>query len=83
MELVLICIAVFLSGALVGFGIATIYSSANTIRLYDDRRELMKELAKTRAEKATLEEIVNGKTPTVALYISDDTVAKDVDFGNF
>lgn len=83
MELVLICIAVFLSGALVGFGIATIYTSANTIRLYDDRRALMKELADTRAQKEALEEIVNGKNPTVALYIADDSVAKGVDFGNF
>ena len=85
MELVLICIAVFLSGALVGFGIATIYTSANTIRLYDDKRELMKELADTRAQKEALEEIINGNTPKppVAVLIADNNVAKGVDFGDF
>ena len=85
MELVLICSAVFLSGALVGFGIATIYTSANTIRLHDDKRELMKELADTRAQKAALEEIINGNTPKQpdAVLIADNSVAKDVDFGKF
>lgn len=83
MELVLICIAVFLSGALVGFGIATIYTSANTIRLYDDKRELMKELADTRAQKEALEEIINGNKPPVAVLIADNSVAKGVDFGDF
>ena len=80
MELVLICVAVFLAGALVGFGIATIYSSAHMIRLYDDRRELMKELAETRAQKESLEEKVNGR---VVINITDDTVADGVEFGGF
>ena len=80
MELVLICVAVFLAGALVGFGIATIYSSAHMIRLYDDRRELMKELADTRAQKEALEEKVNGR---VVINITDDTVADGVEFGGF
>lgn len=80
MELILICIAVFLAGALIGFGIATIYSSANTIRLYDERNDLLKELAETRAEKQALEETIKNLTPPLQINIADDTVAKDVDF---
>lgn len=83
MELILICAAVFLTGALVGFGVATIYTSANTIRLYDERRDLMKELADTRAQKQALEEKVNGKKPPISIVISDDSVGRDVGFENF
>lgn len=83
MELILICVAVFLAGALVGFGVATIYTSANTIRLYDERRDLMRELADTRAQKQALEDVVNGYKPPVSILITDETVGKDVGFENF
>ena len=82
MELVLICIAVFLAGALVGFGIATIYTSAHTIRLYDEKRDLARKVAELeeadrKAKEAAL------KLPRIqpeVIEISDPTAGEGVDF---
>ena len=82
MELILICAAVFLAGALIGFGIATIYSSNQILTLWDEKTSLMKELAQTRAEKQSLEEEVNNFKP-VTVEISDPTVGSTVKFGGF
>lgn len=82
MELILICAAVFLAGALIGFGIATIYSSNQILTLWDEKTSLMKELAQTRAEKQSLEEVVNNFKP-VTVEISDPTVGSTVKFGGF
>ena len=69
----------FLTGALVGFGVATIYSSAHTLRLYDEKRELTKELAEVRAQKLALEEVIKGG-PSVQVEITDQTVGDKVDY---
>ena len=79
MELVLIVIATFLAGALLGFGIATIYSSNQILTLWDEKKRLNRELIEAQAEKQSLEEIVEGKKVQY-INISDPTVGKEVDY---
>ena len=82
-EMVLICAGVFLAGALIGFGIATIYSSNQILTLWDEKTSLMKELAETRAQKATLQDTVNKMAKPAVIEISDSTVGDGVKFGGF
>lgn len=78
-EMILICAAVFLAGALIGFGIATIYSSANIIRLYDEKHDLAIKVAELEeADRKAKEAAERLKVPTIE--ISDSTVADGVDF---
>ena len=82
MELVLIVIATFLAGALLGFGIATIYSSNQILTLWDEKKKLNRELIDVMAEKQSLEEVVKNFKPTT-IEISDPTVGSNVKFGGF
>ena len=82
MELILICAAVFLAGALIGFGIATIYSSNQILTLWDEKKRLNRELVEVMAEKQNLQELVDKSRPKT-IEISDPTVGKNVKFGGF
>lgn len=78
-EMVLICAAVFLAGALVGFGVATIYTSAHMIRLYDEKHDLARKVAEPEeADRKAKASALALKVPTIE--ISDSTVADGVDF---
>ena len=82
MEMILIIAAVFMAGALVGFGLATIYSSNQVITLWDEKKKLNRELIDVMAEKQSLEEVVKNFKPTT-IEISDPTVGNTVKFGGF
>ena len=82
MEIVLGGIAIFLAGALVGFGIATIYSSNQILTLWDEKKRLNRELVEVMAEKQNLQELVDKSRPKT-IEISDPTVGKNVKFGGF
>lgn len=78
-ELILGAAAVFLAGALVGFGIATIYTSAHMLQLYDEKRELTEKVEELEeADRKAKAAAMRLKIPTIE--ISDDTVADGVDF---
>ena len=81
MEIILGGIGVFMAGALIGFGIATIYSSNQIITLWDEKKRLNRELIEALAENQNLQEKVNGFRPTIE--ISDPTVGEQVKFGGF
>ena len=82
MEIVLGGIAIFLAGSLVGFGIATIYSSNQILTLWDEKKRLNRELVEVMAEKQNLQELVD-KSRLKTIEISDPTVGKNVKFGGF
>lgn len=82
MEIILGGIGIFMAGALIGFGIATIYSSNQIITLWDEKKRLNRELIEALAENQNLQEKVNG-FPTKTIEISDPTVGKQVKFGGF
>lgn len=79
MEIILGGIGVFMAGALIGFGIATIYSSNQILTLWDEKKRLNRELIEVLAENQNLQEKVNGFGKTT-IVISDDTIGKNVDF---
>lgn len=79
MEIILGGIGVFMAGALIGFGIATIYSSNQILTLWDEKKRLNRELIEALAENQNLQEKVNGFGKTT-IVISDDTIGKNVDF---
>lgn len=82
MEIIIGGIGIFLAGALLGFGMATIYSSNQILTLWDEKKRLNRELIEALAEKQNLEEKVNGIQP-VTVEISDTTVGESVNFGGF
>lgn len=82
MEIVLGGIAIFLAGSLVGFGIATIYSSNQILTLWDEKKRLNRELVEVMAEKQNLQELVD-KSRLKTIEISDPTVGQNVKFGGF
>ena len=82
MEIVLGGIAIFLAGSLVGFGIATIYSSNQILTLWDEKKRLNRELVEVMAEKQNLQELVDSSRPKT-IEISDPTVGSNVKFGGF
>ena len=82
MEIIIGGIGIFLTGALLGFGMATIYSSNQILTLWDEKKRLNRELIEALAEKQNLEEKVNGIQP-VTVEISDPTVGESVNFGGF
>ena len=82
MEIVLGGIAIFLAGSLVGFGIATIYSSNQILVLWDEKKRLNRELIEVMAEKQNLQELVDNFCPKT-IEISDPTVGSNVKFGGF
>ena len=82
MEIILGGIGVFMAGALIGFGIATIYSSNQIITLWDEKKRLNRELIEALAENQNLQEKVNG-FPTKTIEISDSTIGEQVKFGGF
>lgn len=82
MEIVLGGIGIFLAGALIGFGIATIYSSNQILTLWDEKKKLNRELIEVMAEKQNLQELVNSSRPKT-IEISDPTVGQNVKFGGF
>ena len=82
MEIVLGGIAIFLAGSLVGFGIATIYSSNQILTLWDEKKRLNRELVEVMAEKQNLQELVDSSRPKT-IEISDPTVGQNVKFGGF
>ena len=79
MEIILGGIGIFMAGALIGFGIATIYSSNQILTLWDEKKRLNRELIEVLAENQNLQEKVNGFGKTT-IVISDDTIGKNVDF---
>ena len=79
MEIIIGGIGIFLAGALLGFGIATIYSSNQILTLWDEKKRLNRELIEALAEKQSLEEIVEGNK-VQCINISDPTVGKEVDY---
>ena len=81
MEIILGGIGVFMAGALIGFGIATIYSSNQILTLWDEKKRLNRELIEALAENQNLQEKVNGFRPTIE--ISDPKVGEQVKFGGF
>lgn len=82
MEIVLGGIGIFLAGALIGFGIATIYSSNQILTLWDEKKKLNRELIEVMAEKQNLQELVDSSHPKT-IEISDPTVGQNVKFGGF
>ena len=82
MEIILGGIGIFMAGALIGFGIATIYSSNQIITLWDEKKRLNRELIEALAENQNLQEKVNG-FPTKTIEISDPAVGQNVKFGGF
>lgn len=82
MEIVLGGIGIFLAGALVGFGIATIYSSNQILTLWDEKKKLNRELIEVMAEKQNLQELVDSSS-SKTIEISDPTVGQNVKFGGF
>lgn len=82
MEIILGGIAVFMAGALIGFGIATIYSSNQILTLWDEKKRLNRELIEALAENQNLQEKVNG-FPKTTIEISDPTIGEQVKFGGF
>lgn len=82
MEIVLGGIGIFLAGALVGFGIATIYSSNQILTLWDEKKKLNRELIEVMAEKQNLQELVDSSCPKT-IEITDPTVGQNVKFGGF
>lgn len=81
MEIVLGGIGIFLAGALVGFGIATIYSSNQILTLWDEKK-LNRELIEVMAEKQNLQDLVDRSCPKT-IEITDPTVGQNVKFGGF
>ena len=79
MEIIIGGIGIFLAGALLGFGIATIYSSNQILTLWDEKKRLNRELIEVMAKKQSLEEIVEGNKVQY-INISDPTVGKEVDY---
>lgn len=79
MEIIIGGIGIFLAGALLGFGMATIYSSNQILTLWDEKKRLNRELIEVMAEKQSLEEIVEGNKVQY-INISDPTVGKEVDY---
>ena len=82
MEIILGGIGVFMAGALIGFGIATIYSSNQILTLWDEKKRLNRELIEALAENQNLQEKVNGFGRTT-IEISDPTIGERVKFGGF
>lgn len=81
-EMILILSAVFLAGALIGFGVATIYTSAHMIRLYDEKHDLARKVKELEeADRKAKEAAERLKIPTIE--ISDPTVGEHVNFGGF
>lgn len=79
MEIIIGGIGIFLAGALLGFGLATIYSSNQILTLWDEKKRLNRELIEALAEKQSLEKIVEG-SKVQYISISDSTVGKEVDY---
>ena len=79
MEIIIGGIGIFLAGALLGFGMATIYSSNQILTFWDEKKRLNRELIEALAEKQSLEEIVEGNK-VQCINISDPTVGKEVDY---
>jgi len=78
-EIILGAVAVFLAGALGGFGLATIYSSTQLLRLYDENDDLTKKVAELEeADRKAKAAALALKVPTIE--ISDTTVADGVDY---
>ena len=82
MEIILGGIGVFMAGALIGFGIATIYSSNQILTLWDEKKRLNRELIEALAENQNLQKKVNG-FPAKTIEISDSTGGQNVKFGGF
>ncbi len=84
MEIILGGIGVFMAGALIGFGIATIYSSNQILTLWDEKKRLNRELIEALAENQNLQEKVNGLgNATIEINVSDPTIGEQVKFGGF
>ena len=84
MEIILGGIGVFMAGALIGFGIATIYSSNQILTLWDEKKRLNRELLEARAANQNWQEKVDGLgNATIEITVSDPTIGEQVKFGGF